>query len=218
MPSFIDHTLLKPEAGENDYIQLVEEALKWNFYSVCVPPNKISFVNKRLRGKGVVKICTVVGFPWGYSCSKTKIDEAQTVADLGVDEIDMVMGVGQLKDKNYKSIVDETARIKEIGPSLKVIIETGLLSSEEIKQASLLCVEGGADFVKTSTGFVGGVDTNVIRIIKETVGDKIKIKASGGIASYREALGYIEGGVDRLGTSRGCSIMKEFQESISKII
>ena len=209
LSSFIDHTLLKAEAGESRYRQLCEEAVEWNFYSVCVPPNRIRFAKDYLKGHPV-KVCTVVGFPWGYSLADSKVGEAKDVCRLGVDEIDMVMGVNQLKDGgNEKAIVDEIKRVKSLGPTLKVIIESSLLSKTEISLASKLCVDGGADFVKTSTGFAGGATAEAVSTIREAIGTSIQIKASGGIATYRDALNYIELGVHRLGTSKSRKIMEE---------
>ena len=208
--SYIDHTLLKPEAGDAKYRQLFQEATKYNFYTVCVPQQQIAQAKQQLAGSPV-KVCTVVGFPLGYSLAEAKAFEAERATHMGADEVDMVLSIAALKQKKYSQVKQEIALVKAESPVLKVIIESCLLSPEEIITASKLCVEAGADFVKTSTGFsTGGASLEAIDLIREAVEGQIKIKASGGISGYAMAKAYVERGCHRLGTSQSCQIMKEF--------
>ena len=212
--SYMDNTLLRPDAVEKDFVQLLEESMEANFYAVCIPPERVAWAKKYIHSSSL-KICTVIGFPYGYSTHEVKYREACEATEAGADELDVVMPVGLFKDGHTDTeISEELDRIKKsTGAVLKVIIETPFLNEEEIFRASHLCLEGKADFVKTCTGIHGGAVLKSIPIIREGMGNAIGIKASGGIGSYRDALAFIEEGVTRIGTSKGHKIWKESLES-----
>lgn len=208
---YIDHTLLKPTATPKAIRQLCSEAREFNFFAVCVNSCYVALAKEELKGS-MVKIAAVIGFPLGAMSTEAKLCEAQFCVDHGADEIDMVINVGWLKFGEYGLVKDEIAKIKQaIAPmKLKVIIETCYLTAEEKKIASMLVVEGKADFVKTSTGFgSGGATFEDVELIKRVIQDKIKIKASGGIKDKITAKRYLDMGVSRLGTSSGIAIVKE---------
>ncbi|MBR1942380.1 deoxyribose-phosphate aldolase [bacterium] len=211
---YIEHTLLKQDATKDQFLKLFEEAKEHKFFGVCVNPAYVKLAKENLEGSGVT-IVTVVGFPLGASSSKVTAFEAKTAIEDGADEIDMVLNVSAMKDKNYDYIVEDIKTVKEACGShlLKVILETDLLTKEEIKKASELCVEAGADLVKTSTGFVkGGVGAKPedVKIMHDVVAPHGKmVKASGGVRSKEEALAVIEAGADRIGTSSGVKIVSE---------
>jgi len=207
---YIDHTLLKPTATPLAIRQLCAEAREFNFYSVCVNSCYVALAKDELKDS-LVKITAVIGFPLGAMSTEAKLCEAQFCIEHGADEIDMVINIGWLKFKEYGLVKDEITKIKQtIGSrKLKVIIETCYLTAEEKKIASMLVVEGKADFVKTSTGFgSGGATFEDIELIKRVIQDRIKIKASGGIKDKKTAKRYIDMGVSRLGTSSGIEIVK----------
>lgn len=209
---YIEHTLLKQDAAGADFEKLFREACVNKFFGVCVNPAYVKRAKDALQGTDV-KIVTVVGFPLG--ASKTEIKAAETAEAIkdGADEIDMVINVTALKDKDYDYIVNEVAALKKVcgAHNLKVIIETDLLSKDEIVKACELCVKGGADFVKTSTGFVkNGVGAKVedVQLMYETVSPHgLRVKASGGIKTKDAAVALIEAGAARLGTSSGVAIV-----------
>jgi deoxyribose-phosphate aldolase len=206
---YIEHTNLKPYASFKDIEKLCKEAVEYGFYSVCINPAYINLARKLLIGKNV-KIVTVVGFPLGSNNTQIKVYEALNSIDEGADEIDMVVNISALKDGKTALVKDEILRVKQICKErvLKVIIETCYLEEEEIKTAVKLCIEAGADFVKTSTGFgTRGANIRDIEIIKEVADGKIKIKASGGIKDFETALNFIKTGVERLGTSSSIDIL-----------
>lgn len=209
---YIEHTLLKQDATKADFIKLFEEAKEHKFLGICVNPCYVKFAKENLKGSEV-KLVTVVGFPLGANTTETKIFETINAVLDGADEIDMVINVTKLKDGEYDYIVDEIKQIKTAcqGHNLKVIIETDLLTKDEIKTACELCIKGGADFVKTSTGFVkGGVGAKAedVKLMYETVKDAgLQVKASGGIRDKEAALAMIEAGAVRLGTSSGVKIV-----------
>ncbi len=208
---YFDHTLLKPEATEKDIIRLCEEAKKYDFASVCVNPCFVSLAKEQLEGSNV-KVCTVIGFPLGANSSSVKATEASIAVMNGAEEVDMVINVGWVKERRYEDLVYEIALIKDAceGKLLKVILETCLLTDEEIAYASKASMDAGADFVKTSTGFSkGGATVEAVRIMRETVGDKLGVKASGGIHTLAEAKALIEAGASRLGCSASVKIMEE---------
>ncbi len=208
---YFDHTLLKPEATEKDIIRLCEEAKKYDFASVCVNPCFVSLAKEQLEGSNV-KVCTVIGFPLGANSSSVKATEASIAVMNGAEEVDMVINVGWVKERRYEDLVYEIALIKDAceGKLLKVILETCLLTDEEIAYASKAAMDAGADFVKTSTGFSkGGATVEAVRIMRETVGDKLGVKASGGIHTLAEAKALIEAGANRLGCSASVKIMEE---------
>lgn len=208
---YIEHTLLKQDATRDEVKKILDEAIKYNFLGVCVNPCNVKFAKEYLKEKDV-KIVTVIGFPLGQNTTEVKILETIDAIKNGADEIDMVINVGKLKDNDYSYIVEEISKIKQAcqGHNLKVIIETDLLTKEEIKKACELSVQGGANFVKTSTGFVKngvGAKAEDVKLMYETVKDaKIQVKASGGIRDKETAIKMIENGAVRLGTSSGVKI------------
>ncbi|UCD60364.1 MAG: deoxyribose-phosphate aldolase [Flavobacteriaceae bacterium] len=208
---YIDHTLLKPVATPDAIKQLCAEAQEYDFYAVCVNSCYVALAKEELKGSGI-KIAAVVGFPLGAMSTEAKVYEARFCIEQGADEIDMVMNLGWLKFGEFGLVKEEITLIKKaIGSrKLKVIIETCYLTAEEKKIASMLVVEGKADFVKTSTGFgSGGATFEDIELISNVIQNKIKIKASGGIKDKKTALRYLDMGVSRLGTSSGITIVKD---------
>ena len=206
---YIDHTLLSASATEADILQLCNEAIKYNFYSVCVNSGYVPLAKQAL-GKSDVKVCTVVGFPLGAMSREAKIFEAKTAIDQGASEIDMVINIGRLKSQNYIAVLKEISDMKSaIGrTTLKVILEISELSKNEIVKACEICIDAKADFIKTSTGFSkSGATLTAVKIMRKTVRDKLKIKASGGIRDAETALKYIDIGVDRIGASSGVAMM-----------
>jgi len=210
---YIEHTLLKQDATREDVKKLLDEARENKFLGVCVNPCNVKFASDYLKGSGV-KVVTVIGFPLGQSTTEMKILETMDAVKNGADEIDMVINDGKLKDEEYDYIVTEISKIKYACQNrpLKVILETDLLTQDEIKKACELCIKGGADFVKTSTGFVkNGVGAKVedVKLMYETVKDAgLQVKASGGIRDRETALKMIEAGAVRLGTSSGVKIVE----------
>jgi len=207
---YIDHTLLKPGAVKTQFDQLVNEALTHKFYSVCVNSSWVSYVAKRLRGTEV-KICSVVGFPLGEMDSRSKAFETRTAIANGAHEIDMVMNVGALKSRNLRLVEEDIRSVKRACRSntiLKVIIETVLLTDEEKVLACEIAIKGGADFVKTSTGFSGGGATvQDIALMRNVVGPDIGVKASGGIRDFKSALALIQAGATRIGAGASTQII-----------
>lgn len=211
---YIDHTILKATATENDIIELCKEAREYNFFSVCVNSGYVSLAKEQLEGSGV-KVCTVVGFPLGAMSTKAKIFETEQAIKDGAEEVDMVINIGELKSRNFKKVEEEIAAIKKaVGNRvLKVILETCYLTPQEIVLASELAVKAKADYVKTSTGFGNdGARMENIKLMKKAVEGKAKLKASGGVKNLDTALSFIEAGVERIGTSSGVSIVKELQK------
>ncbi|MCG8476481.1 MAG: deoxyribose-phosphate aldolase [Cytophagales bacterium] len=207
---YIDHTILKATATDAEITQLCDEAKEHNFFSVCVNTCYVPLAAKLLAGTEV-DVCTVVGFPLGQMDKDSKVFEAAQAIRNGATEVDMVINVGFLKSGKTDEVREEIRAIKEaIGDHvLKVIIETCYLTKEEIKLASELTVEAGADFIKTSTGFgTGGALVEDVKIMLEVAGDKAKVKASGGVRDFATAKQYIDMGVMRLGTSSGIKLMK----------
>ena len=200
---YIDYTLLKATATPADIEKLCEEALEYGFYSVCVNSGYVPLAAEQLKGSKV-KVCTVVGFPLGAMSTQAKLYETSVALTQGAQEIDMVLNVGLFLSGNVAKVLEEIALLKqETGDRvLKVIIETCYLNDEQKRLASQVCVDAGADFVKTSTGFgTGGATLADVELIREVVGDRAKIKASGGIRDKQTALQYISLGVDRIGAS-----------------
>lgn len=211
LAGYIDHTLLKPGATQNQFEQLCDEAVEYNFKSVCVNSSWVSFVAKRLRSTSV-KICSVVGFPLGEMVTRSKAFEARNAIAHGADEIDMVMNVGALKSGNLKLVEEDIRAIKRACRSntiLKVIIETSLLTEEEKVLACELSKKAGADFVKTSTGFTGaGATVEDVALMRRVVGPDMGVKASGGIRDYKTAVAMINAGANRIGAGGSVAIMK----------
>ncbi len=209
---YIEHTLLKQDATKAEITKLLDEAIQYDFLGVCVNPCNVKYAKEYLKNSDV-KVVTVIGFPLGQNTKEIKILETIDAIKNGADEIDMVINVGLLKDKAYDAIVDEISAIKGAcqGHNLKVILETDLLSQDEIKKACELCIEAKADLVKTSTGFVKngvGAKAEDVALMFNTVKDAgMQVKASGGIRDKEAALKMIEAGAVRLGTSSGVKIV-----------
>ena len=205
----IDHTMLKADATKDTILRYCEEAKDNGFASVCVNSSYVALVATALQGSGV-HTCTVVGFPLGAMSTKAKAFEAKQAVEDGACEVDMVLHIGALKDKDYLYVKENIrAVIMASKPALvKVILETCLLNKEEIRIASALSEEAGADFIKTSTGFsTGGATVEDIKIMKESVSPKMKLKASGGIRSREFAEELIAAGADRLGVGNGLLLL-----------
>ena len=205
----IDHTILKADATKKMVKTVIDEAKLYHFASVCVNPVWVSFCAEELVDSDV-KVCTVIGFPLGASTTAVKVFETKDAIDNGADEIDMVINIGALKDGNKQLVLDEIkAVVKAAGNKcVKVIIETCLLSDEEIVLACQLAKEAKASFVKTSTGFSsGGATFKDVALMKSIVGDELQVKASGGVRSYEDMKKLIEAGATRIGTSSGCKII-----------
>lgn len=218
--SYIDHTLLKPDATKEQVEKLCQEARDFHFASVCVNPTFVPIAARALRGSSA-KVCTVIGFPLGANAPATKAYEARKAIREGAREIDMVINVGALKSGNYELVLEDIMAVVEAGHEsnviVKVIIETALLTDEEKVVACTLSKQAKADFVKTSTGFAsGGATLRDVAIMRATVGPNIGVKASGGVSNYADALGMIEAGATRIGASAGVKIVRESRgESVS---
>ena len=216
LAKYLDHTMLKPEATATMIDQTVAEAIKYQTASVCINPYWVKRVHQKLSETGI-NTCTVIGFPLGATTTASKVFEAQQAVRDGADELDMVINIGELKAKHddkvmadIRAVADEVHRAHRI---LKVIIETALLTDEEKARACQLTIAGQADFVKTSTGFsTSGAQVTDVELMRQTVGDAIKIKAAGGIHSYDEAMAMIDAGADRLGVSASVKILNEASE------
>lgn len=211
---YFDHTILKADATETQVEKICNEALENDFMSVCVNQYYTKFVAEKLAGSNV-KVCTVVGFPLGMSDTRVKAFETKAAIEDGAAEIDMVINVGALKDGKYEYVLNDIKTLKEVCGDivLKVILETCLLTDEEIVKACELSKEAGADFVKTSTGFsTAGAKTHHVALMRKTVGDDMGVKASGGIHNAEEAQSMIEAGASRLGTSATLAIIGKSSE------
>lgn len=211
MNKYIEHTLLKQDATKSEITKLLDEAIEYNFLGVCVNPCYVKYAKDYLKTSNI-KVVTVIGFPLGQTTTEAKVLETIDAVKNGADEIDMVLNVGKLKDNEDEFLVHEISAIKGAcqGKNLKVILETDLLNQEEIKHACQLCIEGGADFVKTSTGFVKngvGAKAEDVKLMYETVhAAGLGVKASGGIRDKESAEQMIKAGAARLGTSSGVKI------------
>ena len=206
----IDHTLLKPEATKAQIEKLCSEAKEYDFKSVCVNPYYVKYAKELLKGSDVL-VCTVIGFPLGQNTTAIKVAETKDAIKNGADEIDMVINIGALKSKEEDYVLNEIKEIRNAckGNTLKVIIETCLLTDEEKITACKLSKEAGADFVKTSTGFsTHGATVEDVKIMRKTVGEDMGVKASGGIRDRETALKMVEAGATRLGVSAGVAIVK----------
>lgn len=209
LDKYIDHTLLKPEATKTQIENLCKEAIKYDFASVCVNPTHVAYCAKLLKNSDV-KVCTVIGFPLGSNTTETKVFETKNAIENGADEIDMVINIGALKDKNYNFVKEDIESVVKAANSklVKVILETCLLTEEEVKEACKLSQEAKADYVKTSTGFSkSGASVEMVKIMYDTVHDTMKVKASGGVRTYDDAIKMIEAGASRIGTSNGVGIV-----------
>lgn len=207
---YIDHTLLKPDAQQDQIEKLIEEARSYDFASVCVNPTWVNFTAEGLRDSDV-KVCTVIGFPLGATTPFVKAFETKNAIQNGADEIDMVINIGALKSKNLALVEDDIQAVVEASGDkvVKVIIETCLLTDDEKIAACQIAKSAGADFVKTSTGFsTGGATVADVALMRQTVGPDMGVKASGGARSYEDALAFIEAGATRIGTSSGVAIVE----------
>lgn len=208
---YFDHTILKADATAEQIEKVCREAIEYDFASVCVNQYRTKMVADILRDTDV-KVCTVVGFPLGAVSTAVKKYEAECAMNDGADEIDMVINIGALKDGDYDYVLSDIKGVRETCTdiTLKVIIETCLLNDEEKRQACVIAEKAGADFVKTSTGFsTGGAKTEDVAIMRDTVGDRLGVKTSGGIHTYDEAMSMINAGADRLGTSATLDILNK---------
>ncbi len=211
---YFDHTCLKADAKREDIVKLCNEAKKYGFMSVCVNPFFVPVAKKLLEGSDVL-VCTVIGFPLGQMTPKMKAMEAKDAVDMGADEVDMVQNVSMAKEHDYEFIEKEVAMVKKaIGNhTLKVILENCYLTKEEIAFSSKAAANGGADFVKTSTGFgKGGAKVEDVAIMRNAVGPTLGVKAAGGISSVSDFYDMVRAGANRIGTSHGAEIMEEAAE------
>jgi deoxyribose-phosphate aldolase len=212
LASFIDHTLLRPEATDDEVIKICKEAMDYSFASVCINPSFVMLCTEILKGSAV-KVCTVIGFPLGANTAEVKCYEAEQAMKNGAMEIDMVINIGKLKLKDYQYVYKDINQVIQIAKTnkgiSKVIIETALLNDEEKVRACIIAKDAGADFVKTSTGFSkSGAAASDIALMRFVVGSAMGVKASGGIRTFEDAQRMIENGANRLGTSAGVQIIK----------
>jgi len=213
LSQYIDHTLLLPTASETDIRKLCEEAWIHQFKGVCVAPGYVAYTKEMFEFCPVrIEIATVIGFPLGYSTTETKLFEARNALKHGATELDVVINISQFKSMAYLSIREELTQLAVIAHQnnalLKVIIETAYLDSFELYTACEICAEAKVDFVKTSTGFAPkGADIETVKKMRSILPAEIKIKASGGIKTYEQAMAFVEAGADRIGTSSGVAIV-----------
>ena len=207
---YIDHTLLKADASQEQIETLIEEAKKYDFASVCVNPTWVNFAAQALKATDV-KVCTVFGFPLGAITPELKAFETSDAIQNGANEVDMVINIGALKSRNFDLVERDIRAVVEAakGTLVKVIIETCLLTDDEKVKACQIAQKAGADFVKTSTGFsTGGATVEDVALMRKTVGPDMGVKASGGARSYEDALAFIKAGATRIGASSGVAIME----------
>lgn len=209
---YIDHTLLKPDATRDDIKKICDEAKKYNFASVCINPCNISFCKKELLNSNV-KVCTVIGFPLGQMTVEAKIAEAKDAIAKGANEVDMVLNIAALKQNNLEYVTNEIKLIADVCHKnkvlLKVIIETCLLNQEQKINACQCVSNAKADFIKTSTGFsISGATVDDVILLRKYCSPDVKVKASGGIGSYKDAIDMINAGAERIGTSKGVMLIK----------
>lgn len=207
---YIDHTLLKADATENEVIKLCNEAKEYDFFSVCINPGFVELAAKELSESNVA-VCTVIGFPLGASTPETKAFETRDAIQKGAAEVDMVINISKLKDKKDEEVLKDIKAVVDAADKkalVKVIIETCLLTDEEKERACKLAKDAGADFVKTSTGFsTGGATKEDIALMRKTVGTEMGVKASGGVRNYEDAVTMIESGATRIGASASIAIV-----------
>lgn len=212
LAGMIDHTMLKADATRDVIIKYCEEAKQYGFASVCVNSCRVPLVSQQLKESGV-KVCCVVGFPLGAMLTEAKAAEAKAAVEAGAQEVDMVINIGWLKDRDYDAVQKDIEAVRRaVGADvvLKVIIETCLLTDEEKVKACELSVAAGADFVKTSTGFsTGGAAAADVALMKKTVNGRARVKASGGIRSHEDAVRMLEAGADRIGVGNGVPLLKK---------
>ncbi|MDJ1112039.1 MULTISPECIES: deoxyribose-phosphate aldolase [Macrococcus] len=210
LAKYIDHTALKPETTKAQIAQLAQEAREYEFMSVCVNPSHVKYAKSLLEGTDVL-VCTVIGFPLGANTPAVKAFETKDAIANGAGEVDMVINIGALKDKNYDLVAEDIKAVVDAAGDVttKVIIETALLTDEEKVKACEIAQAQGADFVKTSTGFSsGGATKEDIALMRKTVGPDMGVKASGGVRSYEDVMAMVEAGATRIGASAGVQILK----------
>lgn len=213
---FIDHTILKPDITSDQVVKICDEALQYGFASVCVQPYYVPLAYDILKEQDKVRVCTVVDFPFGYSSTFSKVESIKKAIDFGAEEIDAVINVLAIKNKDWKSVKYDLEAMKYITminkKLIKIIFETCYLTIFEIEKLSQLCVEFEIDFLKTSTGYgTAGASIENVRLMKKIAGNKAKVKASGGIKNLEQTLAMIDAGADRIGTSSGVNIIKELE-------
>lgn len=210
LAKYIDHTLLKPQASQAEVKTLCEEARKYGFFSVCVNPYWVPFCKEQLQGSEV-KVCTVIGFPLGANTTEAKVLEAKDALKNGADELDMVVNLGAVKSGDWQTVLTDIEAVRHAGESftLKVIIETSVLTEEEKVKLCQLCTQAKADFVKTSTGFTGGGATaEDVKLMKENVAQTMQVKASGGVRTREDFDKMVAAGATRIGASAGVKIVE----------
>jgi len=211
LAKLIDHTDVRPIATDADIQRLCDEAIKHGFCAVCVQPYFVRLASRLLANESGVKVCTVVGFPFGTNVTDVKVFEVRKAIEDGAEELDVVMNISAVKSGNYAYLEEELNKIMSVAEDtvIKLIIETGYLTVEEMKKVCDIAVKAGVDYIKTCTGFgPRGVSLDDVRLIKEFTGGKVGIKASGGIRTYEQAVSLIEAGATRLGTSRSLKILE----------
>lgn len=210
LAKYIDHTLLKADATQAQIEKLCQEAAEYHFKSVCINPAYVGLAKELLKDSASL-VCTVIGFPLGANTTEVKVVEAQQAVKDGADEIDMVINISKAKDGDWDYVLQDIQQVVQaVDPAIttKVIIETSLLTDEEIVKVSQIVQQAGADFVKTSTGFsTGGATVKDVKLMREAVGPEFDIKASGGVSNYEEAIEMIEAGATRIGASKGIAIV-----------
>lgn len=210
LAKLIDHTILKPVATQEDIRTLIEEARQYGFFSVCINPFWVAYAKELLKGSDV-KVCTVVGFPLGANTTAVKVYETQDALKNGADEIDMVINIGALKDKDYDTVLADIQAVRQAcqGHTLKVIIETSQLTDDEKVKACEISAQAGADFVKTSTGFTGGGATAAdVALMKKSIPAHMQVKASGGVRTREDFDAMVSAGATRIGASSGVKIVE----------
>lgn len=209
--NLVDHTLLRADAKKEEITKLVEEAKQFNFASVCINPTWVSYASELLK-ESSVKVCTVIGFPLGANTPEVKAFETKNAIENGAEEVDMVINITALKEKNDELVERDIRAVVEAAKGkalVKVIIETCLLTDEEKVRACELSVKAGADFVKTSTGFsTGGATVEDVALMRKTVGENVGVKASGGVRNLQDLENVVKAGANRIGTSSGVKIVQ----------
>lgn len=209
MLKHIDHTLLKPFATWEDIQKLCDEAIRYQTASVCIPPNYIKRIHEKYQDR--LNICTVVGFPLGYSTTEAKMTEVRQALEDGVNEVDMVINITDVKNGDYQKVEDEIRSLKQLvgDKILKAIIETCFLTEAEKIEMCKAVTRAGADYIKTSTGFgTGGATLEDVRLFKQHIGERVKIKAAGGVKTIEDLEAFLAEGCDRIGTSSAVSLLK----------
>ncbi|MBR2504502.1 MAG: deoxyribose-phosphate aldolase [Elusimicrobiaceae bacterium] len=210
LAKYIDHTLLKPQASQAEIKNLCEQAREYGFFSVCVNPYWVPFCKEQLKGSDV-KVCTVIGFPLGANTTEVKVLEAKDALKNGADELDMVVNLGAVKSADWQTVLADIEAVRHAGENftLKVIIETSVLTEEEKVKLCQLCTQAKADFVKTSTGFTGGGATaQDVKLMKENISADMQVKASGGVRTKEDFDKMVAAGATRIGASAGIKIIE----------